>query len=152
MLPRSIRFLVAAALFSASVHALGYEVGQVYEFRGRPGDFNPRFTILHVEKHVQLGDIYFLKVDGIQARNGSWALTAVRWLPATRRALDTSQPRLVRAGEKIVLEPAYLIVWRREVGKRGVSDMVVHKSLAAAFTTIERMTKEEFARLWPYGD
>lgn len=143
-----LNFCLAGAITVTSA----YEVGETYQFRGRAADFDPRFTILHIERATKLGDIYFLKVEGVQAINGSMAVTAIRWLPLTKHALDTSQPKRLRIGEKVIVEPIYLKIWQREAEQRGIKQLVIDRPLSSALTSIERMSKDEFAKIWPYGD
>lgn len=88
-----------------------YSPGQIWEFKGRPGENASRVTVLRIETLPKIGTIIHVRIDGIQFKNctGGPAPTSIEHAPFSKDALDTSVIRLIRSGTEL---PEYMAGYR----------------------------------------
>ena len=75
-----------------------YEVGQVWEYKTRPGEEASRIYIARIDENERLGRIFHIYVDGLKIKNkhtDSGYQTALRHSPVDKSTLDSSVTELI---------------------------------------------------------
>lgn len=99
------RLLAALLAVVVSNQAMaGYEVGQVWAYKTRPGEEASRIYIAKIDEDATLGKIFHIYVDGLRIKNrrtDSGFQTALPHSPVDESTLDASVTNLVETVEDL---------------------------------------------------
>jgi len=79
-----------------------FSVGDVWEYRTRPGEEGSRFIITRIDDSPELGLIVSIAVNGVRFKNchGGNAPNDIQHMPFARKALDASVVRRVATAQQ----------------------------------------------------
>lgn len=111
--------LAAAQPAQSPPGAADYAVGQVWEYRTRPGEEGSLLRIQRIEPwagaEASDGRVYHISIIGIRFQ-GSSASTALPHMPVSRRTLDLSVTRLSRSTAGFPEPDEGIALWREARG------------------------------------
>jgi hypothetical protein len=99
------RLLAALLTLAVSAPAIAdYEVGQVWEYKTRPGEEASRIYIAKIDEDEKLGRIFHIYVDGLRIKNkhtDSGYQNALPHSPVDKSTLDASVTNLINIVEDV---------------------------------------------------
>jgi hypothetical protein len=142
---------IAAFLLLAPLCVCAQVPGEVFEFRGRPGDPQPRYEVRHVSD-VQGQAIAWLSITGVVVNAGGGAgrcvLTGLT-LPFSVEALKRMPSRRVAVQPVRPLAPELIQAWQLSL-QDGDAKALSRTAIAQALTRIEGMDRLAFERLFGF--
>ncbi len=127
------RMLAGLLALIGSTHAMAeYEVGQVWEYKTRPGEEASKLYIAKIDKHEKIGKIFHIYVDGLHIRNDrveSGFQEALPHAPVDTSTLDASVTKLVETTKDVPVVSDGYDIWKKafDSGQGGVFNIPVAK-------------------------
>lgn len=104
------------APFQSAPDRADYAVGQVWEYRTRPGEEGSLLSIRHAEKDPRGEPIYHIAIIGLKLGGGDRAIDELPHLPVSRKTLDASVTRLATRSATFPDGSEGMAMWREAEG------------------------------------
>jgi hypothetical protein len=120
--------LAAVVMLDGQAAPTKYQVGQVWEYRTRPGDEGSLLKIQRIENIPKLGQVYHLSVIGFHLTNPA-VPPILPHIPVSAATLDASVTRLSARKDAFPVADEGIAQWRKANG--GVFTISVAEIVAA---------------------
>ncbi|MEN3748479.1 hypothetical protein TPR58_14985 [Sphingomonas sp. HF-S3] len=104
------------APFQSAPERADYAVGQVWEYRTRPGEEGSLLSIRHAEKDPRGEPIYHIAIIGLKVHADDRAIEELPHLPVSRKTLDASVIRLATRTATFPDGSEGIATWREAKG------------------------------------
>jgi hypothetical protein len=118
-----------------------YKVGQVWNYKTRPGEEKSTFIVVKVESHPKLGNIIHIALRGLKLRkpNGDYIEVAGH-LPFAEEAITKSAVKLVKEKADLPDYEEGYGMWREafDAGKAGIYTISVAEAVGVMEETLNQ--------------